>query len=836
VLQRLADPACRLLTLVGPGGIGKTRLALAAAQQILDFGGRPPDTILESEVLPTGDNSKSKIQNPKFQDGVFFVPLQAVSAQAGLVPAIADALGFQFYGETAPKQQLLNYLQQKELLLVLDNFEQLLDGAGLVAELLANAAQIKILATSREALKLQEEWFHPLAGMRLPPSLSLLTGGQEGETIAGGQSIVTYDAVQLFVQTARRAVVDFQPTAHQEAIIRICRLVDGMPLALELAASWLKVLSCTQIAEEIERGVDILVTRHQNVPARHRSMRAVLEQAWQLLAANEQRVLAPLAVFQGGFAPEAATAIAGASLLTLADLVDKAWVYRTPDGRYQQHELLRQFAADRLASDPATATAPHARHTAYYLQFVTQYEQALIGPEQRRALDAIGIEIDNVHAAWLRAVEQDEFALVNAAQSALYLFFHTRSRYAEGQEQFVRAVQRLDQAGHGTGEWAGLRCQLLGCIGSFRLAQGEIDAADGDFAAVLENCSDPRLLAFVYNHVGNAARWRGNRPAAEAALQRSLALARTSGDDHYVAQALLGLADVASSFSDFAKGQSFARQALALCRQLGRPDLTASVLASLAWATNCLGEYAESERYYRESLTLAESIGNPFGIGLATQFLGWVAYCEGGERLPEALDYFEQSMVIFRQIGYGNHVAMVLGDYALAANEQGDFAAAQRAAQEGLAIAEKLGHHNMVAYNLNGLGGAACGLGDLASSRAHLARSLQISTELQTHDHMLVTLYFLASLFSAESQQPNLAPAVQLDKRAHALTLFATVVHQPMTWQLIRDRAQRAQEQLAAELPAEVAASAIERGKRRSLAEVGAKVLNRADSGFVGAD
>ncbi|MEZ4621683.1 MAG: BTAD domain-containing putative transcriptional regulator [Caldilineaceae bacterium] len=264
LMQRLVDPACRLLTLVGPGGIGKTRLALAAARQILD---------LSSEEI---------LENRNLKDGLFFVPLQPVSAVSGVIPAIADALGFHFYGGTSPQEQLFSYLREKQMLLLLDNFEHLPAAADLVAALLVEAPSVKVLVTSREALKLQEEWFHPLSGLRLPPQAQPASLRENDAADTRDVMIERYDAVQLFVQTARRALVDFDPAQHREAIAHICRLVDGMPLALELVASWLKVLSCTQIADEIAQGSNILITRHQNVPARHRNMRVVMNQSWQL--------------------------------------------------------------------------------------------------------------------------------------------------------------------------------------------------------------------------------------------------------------------------------------------------------------------------------------------------------------------------------------------------------------------------------------------------------------------------------------------------------------------------------------------------------------------------
>jgi predicted ATPase/DNA-binding SARP family transcriptional activator len=817
LIHRLADPACRLLTLVGPGGIGKTRLAVETAQQLLA-------SIVEQQEQPHAQPQERP--TPPIKDGLFFVPLQPVNAPSGVIPALAGALGFHFYAGTSPQEQLFSFLREKEMLLVLDNFEHLLTAVDLVAALLATVPGVKLLITSREALKLQEEWFHPLSGLRLPPRGQADPLHREENGSATATTVERYDAVQLFVQTARRALVDFDPTLQQEAIVRICRLVDGMPLAIELAASWLKVLSCTQIADEIARGGKVLVTRHQNVPTRHRNMWVVMAQSWQLLDQPTQQVLRQLAVFQGGFTQDAAAAVAGADLLTLAELVDKAWIYHTGDERYQMHELLRQFAAEQLTEAGAERVATEARHTSFYLQQVAQREEALIGPQQRAALDAINTELDNIQTAWRAAVDHRAVHLLAGALQGLYRFYHIRSRYGEGLAQFAFALHSLTPTDGEVAEgMAQVQQRLRARLGAFDLALGALDAAEDAFTVVQRESAEPRELAFVHAHLGNSLRFRGERQAAQRALQQSLTLARASGDQNRMAKAYLGLADVASSFSHFTEGEHYAREALTLCRQLQRPDLTAQVVASLAWAVNSQGAYAESARYYRESLAIAEAIGNPFSIGLAIQFLGWVAFCEGGAHLAEALTQYERAIAIFRQIGHKTHLVMTLGDYALTAAEGGDQTAAFHAAQEGLALAEAMGDHSMTAYTLNGMGAAACGLQDFTASRRYLYRSLQISSTAQMVDHSMVSLYWLAHLLLTESQETQ-PVAERQERQRQALALFSLVTHSTTAWQLFRDRAQRAQTALAATLPADLVAAAKEQGQRQPVDEVIATLLD----------
>ncbi|HET8630434.1 MAG TPA: BTAD domain-containing putative transcriptional regulator [Thermomicrobiales bacterium] len=324
---RLADPACRLVTLIGPGGIGKTRLAIQVAVG----------------------------QEATFADGACFVALAPVHPPRFLAPAIAGALGLSAQGQQDPQEHLLDALGEREALLVLDNFEHLLDGASLVAAILARAPDVKVLVTSRERLALGEEWVFPVEGLAVP-----------GEDEAGAPD--DYDAVRLFVERARKVQAGFAlGAAERPAVARICRLVGGMPLAIELAAAWAAALPCAEIAREIEAGLDVLATPRRDVPERHRTVRAVFDHSWALLTEHQRDVFAALSAFRGGFERPAAEAAAGASLFTLAALVGKSFLCLTPAGRYEVHELLRQYGATQLGASAAGWRLAHDRHCDYYL-------------------------------------------------------------------------------------------------------------------------------------------------------------------------------------------------------------------------------------------------------------------------------------------------------------------------------------------------------------------------------------------------------------------------------------------------------------------------------------
>ncbi|MCC7362382.1 MAG: hypothetical protein IT317_23075 [Anaerolineales bacterium] len=369
LLTLLRDPAHRLITLVGVGGAGKTRLSLQAAGEVCGY----------------------------FPDGVYFAPLAAVPSAAGVLPALAKAVRFLFYREQeSHRQQLFDYLRDKRLLLLLDNFEHLLDAAPLAADLLAHAPHVKLLVTSRSRLNLPGEQLCHVSGMRLP------TPAESDAWPDPTREAQAYSAVQLFLDRARRVRPDFTLSrANLDAVLAIGRLTQGMPLALELAATWMGLLPPAEIAAELARSLDFLETDQAGVPDRQRSLRAVFESSYQLLNDEERAAFEQLCVFSSSFAREAAQHVADASLRTLLGLANKSWLQQTEDGRFQLHDLMRQLGAERLRATPGAWQAAHARHAAYFLGFAEAQLQRLRGPGQVEAVQALELEFDtNLRATW----------------------------------------------------------------------------------------------------------------------------------------------------------------------------------------------------------------------------------------------------------------------------------------------------------------------------------------------------------------------------------------------------------------------------------------------------
>src|SRR5438128_7075965 len=362
----LEDPGCRLLTLVGPGGAGKTRLALEAAARRVD----------------------------RYPHGVHFVPLASVASPEFLAPALAESIQFAVdavHSGFSAQDQLLDYLSERSTMLVLDNFEHLVDGAGFLSQIIERAPHVELLTTSRERLNVQSEWVFDVEGLGL------------AENGNGSAS-----AVHLFGVRAAQVVPGFAlDDAGYAQALRICRLVDGMPLGIELAASWASVLSCAEIADEIEGNIDFLATSMRDVPERHRSLRAAIDQSWRLLTDEQRSAFSRLSVFRGSFDRSAAVAVTGADVRLLHELVAKSLLRRPDFGRFELHELLRQYAAEQLRLAPAEESDARERHAHHYAARLRDRETALMGPELAAARDELRGELDNLRAAveWALAAD-----------------------------------------------------------------------------------------------------------------------------------------------------------------------------------------------------------------------------------------------------------------------------------------------------------------------------------------------------------------------------------------------------------------------------------------------
>lgn len=768
IANLLADPACRLLTLIGAGGIGKTRLAIQVASEVEDA----------------------------FGDGAHFVALQPLRSADFLVSAVADALDFALRGQGDPTTQLVSYVCDRQILLVLDNFEHLLapppspfetepslsfslpeslpeggikGGLDLLTDILACAPGVKLLITSREILNLQEEWLYQVQGLPYPDT-SLNGSLNEAE-------IQAYGAVQLFLERARRVRRDFSLADDGADVIRICQLVEGMPLAIELAASWTRTMPCAQIADEIQHNLDFLSTGLRNVPDRQRSMRAIFDQSWQLLNQQERDVFKRLSVFRGSFDRDAAGQVASASLATLSALVDKSLLRADSDGRYQIHELLRQYAAVQLAQSPDDIARVYDLHCAYYADFLHERQEDMVGGQQREATVEIRAELANIRAAWGWMVGMSKVEEIRKSTQTLSWFYQFQSRYLEGADAFDKVADSLmaeedptRQANLALAEILVERAWFYIRLGRLEQAEAVIDQCRAiycqlDVPPVPGQATDPLLP------LGIIASIKGNY--AEAARLGEEARARSEAHNHLgnLPFALYVLVRAALGQGDLEAAQRYAQQACAIVEETGDRWFMAYCLLELGNVASALFDYAEAKKHYQTSYAIRQEFEDPEGMAVALNHLGKLAITQ--ENYPEAQQLYQQSLALYQEI-----------------NDRG-----------GLAT------------SLNGLGVTDDARGDYQASRRHFRQALQIAADMHFVPLTLSIIIGIGELMLRTGQEER------------GIELLALTRHHPASDHEIKDRAQMCLNHFQEKLEPERFAVVTQRGQAGNLETVSAALL-----------
>ncbi len=670
VLDRLNNPACRLVSIVGPGGAGKTRLAVECARACA--------------ASPAA----------RFADGVFFVDL------AELVPndvlpfllatTIAGALGISLDGSEAPIDQLAQLLRPRALLLVLDNVEQLLPAAPAFAELLRKAPKLALLATTREPLHLRGEWCVVLAGLPFPAA-----SAAENITEPPGsvEALGRLASVQLFVQTARMVDPTFALTpANAAAVARICGMLEGLPLGIELAANWLRTLSCADLAGELAHGFDILADATLDLAPRQRSVRALFESSWRMLAAPEQQALRRLTVFRGSFTRAAAATVADVPLPMLAALVDKSLLRRetradaAEPGRYMLLEMVRQYAAEQLAfanEDQLLAQ----RHAGYYVELLRANVTELRGAGQLAALAAIGAEIAQVRAAWQFACANADYATIGRAADGLFHFYDMQSWFQEGAAAFAAAADALaGQSGNTAAAvaWA----HTLARQGWFTFHTGRQREAQAlmERSLVALRALDARAeMIFPLNYLGAVCAYLGDYATTEQLCREGLAIAEALGDRYGQAIACNIVGQAAYDQGQYQAAQSWSQQSLAIEQQLGNRWSMAYSLTNLGKVAYITGEYAEARRLFEESLRIRQSMGDMRGMAICFVRLGETAVALGAP--DEAREHYGQALGMFRAIGNRWGEAAAQTSRMQLALVQGDLPRALELMQDALQIA-----------------------------------------------------------------------------------------------------------------------------------------------------
>jgi len=658
VQEVLQEDGCRLLVLTGLGGVGKTRLALTVSQRVL------------------------RDHSDWFPDGVFWVVLTAVNTPSAIIIAISEALGFRFSGSADGQAQLFAFLSQKRMLLVLDNLEQLVDAAPVFSDLLQAAPHVKLLATSREKLNLYEEWRLPISGLPYPEP----TDEKPGD----------YEAVQLFTQRARRVDMGFDWQSQAEDVIAICRLLEGLPLGLELAAAWAHVFSLREITQAIAQNQEELAVSWQNVPERHHSLAAVFTYSWQLLISEEQSALVKLSVFRQGFTGAAAKAVAGASPRLLVGLVEKSLVRQQAHGRYDMHEQLRQYAWEKLS--PVEKEATQTCHMTYFASYLGERETAVIGKDQAQFIRTLNRDGENVWLAWETAVQLRAVDALAQMTLPLYHFYTKQGRQRDGFALYQMAVDAISSDEReltphsekllaGCLIWQG-RCgelihqgfteperllkkglvlarqyalsvetaQALLGLGLLALYQSREQESYGFLQESLEICDETRnswTMPSVLQLMGWLRSNQGELDQAKKMTIQAIELQMENGDLSGEASALTTLGKIETDYEAYDLAEVAYARAWKLCQETGHRVGQAQALTGLFVACMRQEKVETAVRYAQKALQVNQDVGDQLGMGIAYHNLGYA--CANQADHMQAVQYYRKALGIYEAIGGNEH-------------------------------------------------------------------------------------------------------------------------------------------------------------------------------------
>lgn len=713
IRARLDNPACRLLTLIGPGGVGKTRLALQAAQEKVG----------------------------EFLHGVWFVPLAGVVSADFLISVVATTLNFAFAGSADAKTQLLGYLRGKEMLLVLDNFEHLVDGVAFLAEMLQQTKEVKLLVTSRERLNIQAEWLLLLDGLACPTSQTSLP------------ELTQFDAIHLFLQRARQAAHTFTLTADlHQPLLRICQLVSGMPLGIELAAASVRHYTCTEIADSIAKNLDFLTTTLRDVPARHRSLRAVFDHSWQLLTPHEQQTFAALSVFRGSFDTAAAQQVAAASAPALASLMDKSLLKRGNNGRYQLHELVRQYAGDHLVQVQETV---NGRFVAHFATLMAKLQPDLIGPRHEASLLTIETDIENIRAAWEWAVPRHRTDYLGQMAEGMSYFLEGRGHFREGEALYSQAIAQLEpEYGRSiprTPANQRVFAKLYTWQGSFNEQMGFPEKATAQLQTALQFIQDSLLAsedtrndtAFIlWNLAYCKVDHEGDIPGALRLFEQCQQLWQQVGNMGGVTAALRGIGGIYYEIGDYNQAVQFIGRSLETAQQSGYRKSIANSMAGLGITQVYLGNLEEGEALLQKSVAISREIQNWEGVAFQLLNLG-VTHAMAG-KFTDAYEAWREALAITQELGVRDEEAHLTTLLGYAALHLGDYSLARQQGQLGVQMAEALHFPRIVGLAHLLLGSIALAQGAYQEAQKLLERSESIYRDHPRRDELAWVLGVLA--------------------------------------------------------------------------------------------
>lgn len=752
LMRLLQGDAARLVTLVGLGGTGKTRLALEAASA-LGAGGLD----------------------------VAFVPLVAATTTVDVAATVLRALDLP-WEDGSTEEALMDGLKRRHMLLVLDNFEGALGAAPLLAHLLARAPGVRLLVTSREPLELHGEWLFDVGGLATPP---------EGL----GPQAARYDAVRLYVQQAARLTQGRQFSAEElEEIGRLCRLLGGLPLGIELAATWSPLLSPSELRLEIERDPRMLVSRRRDLPERHRSLWRVFDYTWGRLTGPERSALLALTAFPASFGLAAARNVTGSELATLIRLLDLKLMRRPGVGRFELHQLVKQYVQQRGAADEAVERAREA-HSRHYCGFLEEVTADLDGNDVHAGLASVQAELPNVLAAWQHALARADHEALDRVRDAVNNYFYYRSDFATACGLFGAAAKALDDANEQRDE--------IGRAAASRVAG--------------------RLLVHHSEHERHRSRLAHSIEIANAALTRL----EEVGNEVDVAYAKLNLGTTLIRMSQYQPGDRLVREVLSFSLRTGEVYLQGAAhnaLANLLSYTE--GNMTEAEEHYRASLRANRKLGNLEGINGALINLGACRFDVGD--LEGAMGLWQEAAEMAAQLGYKQREAVLHNNLGSLFEVQGRLEEAEERYRLSLSVRREIDDRSGQANALHNLGRLAAGRGEAEKSRRKLTQALEVFIQIEEPAGEAHVRSSLARLLAGQGNEDDarseahaaLELALKLGSRSDILgSLFTVALLHERAGELVR----------AADLASQVAEAAA--GSMEPLRAEALKLIDRTAEG-----
>lgn len=714
----------RLVTLVGGGGVGKTRLAIEAARELA--------TQKRREVA--------------------YVELAALTDPSLLPSFVVTTLGVR--GNTTPDpsalvQALIGWFAARPLLLILDNCEHLVDeAASLVQLLLDRCRDLHILTTSRQRLGLTGEitW-------RVPSLATLDIAQLPADPTDAMRDALTYPAVQLFVERAAATNTAFQWTRREEveAVCRICERLDGIPLAIELAAARVRLLSVEDIHSRLDQRFRLLTGGSRTALARQQTLKSLIDWSYDLLSEAEKALLCRLSVFSGSWTLEAVEAVCAGDpfedweiLDLLTSLIDKSLVVVEPASgriRYRLLETIRQYAGDRLR-EAGQETIWRERHLAYFLAMAEEAEAGMSGAGQMERVSQLAAEQDNLRAALEVSLLSTTATAALRLCGTLLSFWRMRGYYTEGREWCARALGRAD-----TRTWPLERAKALNTAGVLANLQGDYAVAlsyHTESLALSREARDTRGIAGALHGLGNVTSNQGDYGAARAYYEESLTLRREIGDRSGMGALLHNLGNVARNQGDLAGAQAYAEESLPIFRESGHRQFLSNALVSLGRVAAFLGNYDQARAYYEEGLALVRETGDRSSIATSLILLGNVAHSLNAPDQSRA--YYEESLALYREVADRSGIGAALNNLGGVSYQVGDYEQARMYYEESLPIFREIGHRQFLTISLHGLGNVAADQGDYVRARPFYEESLRLQNELEDRHGIATSLEAFVNL------------------------------------------------------------------------------------------